>query len=357
MDGSVGQALRDARLQKKLTIEEVARATKIRPDRVADLEKDDYGRFPNLAYARSFLLLYAKFLGVDVSKYHIVEVGSSTSVGDYQYLRNERGVDSLRFTEERPQKKPRWMLIFIIFLVALLLGGIAGLFVLDLQRIGLNKPAGSEPAPKPGPASQSTTPASVVAAPSPSASASPVTTGATPNGSPSSPPIAESIVQRALPADGSSPPPVPSSTGTENGILGPEPQVRTAEPATPEEVAAALREQGVPMPSSSPIASPSPDASSSPAATPENGPAHDIAVRVTKKTRVQIFRDNVHSQPIFDDWLKPGMPPVTFRGHRFWIRTPDKEALRVTSDGKSIHGNNKSHNENAPDDGVQIEAP
>ena len=51
---SVGRKLQQARLAQKLEIEDVAERTKIRPDRIIDLEADEYSHFPNLTYAKSF---------------------------------------------------------------------------------------------------------------------------------------------------------------------------------------------------------------------------------------------------------------------------------------------------------------
>ena len=66
IDETVGKRLQQARLKKQLSVEEVARTTKLRPERILDLENDTYAHFPNLAYAKGFLIIYAKFLGVDI---------------------------------------------------------------------------------------------------------------------------------------------------------------------------------------------------------------------------------------------------------------------------------------------------
>ena len=65
---SVGRKLQQARLARKLEIEDVAERTKIRPDRIIDLEADEYSHFPNLTYAKSFLVKYASFLGRDIQE-------------------------------------------------------------------------------------------------------------------------------------------------------------------------------------------------------------------------------------------------------------------------------------------------
>lgn len=137
MDGSLGTALRNARLEKKITIEEAARVTKIRPERIMDLECDEYTRFPSLAYARSFLILYAKYLEFDVSKYQTMDVGNPAGVGDYQYLQSEAGVDSLRFTRtaEAPAPKPILFRALVVFVAGALLGVFTLYWLMTLKRL------------------------------------------------------------------------------------------------------------------------------------------------------------------------------------------------------------------------------
>lgn len=59
-----GQRLKEARLSQKLTIEEVAKATKIRENFLSAIEKGDYYRLPSAAYAQGFVVNYAEFLGL-----------------------------------------------------------------------------------------------------------------------------------------------------------------------------------------------------------------------------------------------------------------------------------------------------
>ena len=66
--------------------------TKIRPQRLAEIEADDFSQFPSLAYAKGFLLIYGKFLDVDVTPYlDAFEDPESVTVDGYSYLQeNER---------------------------------------------------------------------------------------------------------------------------------------------------------------------------------------------------------------------------------------------------------------------------
>src|ERR1700692_3685875 len=84
---SVGRKLQQARLAKKLEIEDVAEKTKIRPNRIIDLEADEYAHFPNRMYAKSFLAKYARFLGVDIQEeLEKFATAKAISLGDYQSL-------------------------------------------------------------------------------------------------------------------------------------------------------------------------------------------------------------------------------------------------------------------------------
>lgn len=60
----LGQKLKDARIQRKLTLEEVAVATKIKPQFLEAIERGAYAELPSPAYAQGFVRNYAAFLGL-----------------------------------------------------------------------------------------------------------------------------------------------------------------------------------------------------------------------------------------------------------------------------------------------------
>jgi cytoskeletal protein RodZ len=62
---TVGQMLQAARAVKKLELDDVARITKIRPQFLAIIEKDDYRELPSGTVARGFIRNYAEFLGLN----------------------------------------------------------------------------------------------------------------------------------------------------------------------------------------------------------------------------------------------------------------------------------------------------
>src|SRR5450755_1942616 len=65
---TVGKQLQEARLAKNWTPELAARETKIKVDRLRDLESDDYSHFTSPTYARGFVRTYARSLGLDEYK-------------------------------------------------------------------------------------------------------------------------------------------------------------------------------------------------------------------------------------------------------------------------------------------------
>lgn len=64
----VGERLQKERIRKGLTLEEVARATKIRASFLDSLEKGEYEKLPSATYTYGFVKNYAKFLGLPVTE-------------------------------------------------------------------------------------------------------------------------------------------------------------------------------------------------------------------------------------------------------------------------------------------------
>ncbi|MEK7605209.1 MAG: helix-turn-helix domain-containing protein [Patescibacteria group bacterium] len=60
----LGQKLREARMAKGLSLEEVAQATKIRSSFLASIERSDYHKLPSSSYALGFVQNYAEYLGL-----------------------------------------------------------------------------------------------------------------------------------------------------------------------------------------------------------------------------------------------------------------------------------------------------
>lgn len=61
----IGRDLRDARLARNISLEEVHRRTRIAPKYLEALEEDRFDVFPSPAYTRGFLRAYAKVVGMN----------------------------------------------------------------------------------------------------------------------------------------------------------------------------------------------------------------------------------------------------------------------------------------------------
>jgi cytoskeletal protein RodZ len=137
MSESIGEQLRKARQARGWSLEQVAHATCIRPDKLTALEEDDYSAFPSPAYSRGFLTMYGKYVGVDVSaEARTMEGHSALHIIDYQYLKNvpvrQLPEDSVAPRERTPSVVP--LLVFggiLILAVAIIW------LLMTVRRLGL----------------------------------------------------------------------------------------------------------------------------------------------------------------------------------------------------------------------------
>ena len=110
----LGKKLQEARLRKKISLEEASRVTKIRASRIQEIENDDFTGFSSLAYAKGFILIYGKYLDVDVSPYlEAFETSREVSVDGYSYLQESPSSAPPPLVRRRPRKRPT-LLPFII---------------------------------------------------------------------------------------------------------------------------------------------------------------------------------------------------------------------------------------------------
>src|SRR3954453_13016849 len=107
MVDTIGKKLCQARLARGLSIEEAAHITRVRPDKLIALENDDYSRFGSNAYAKGFLQIYGRFLGVDVSnQFALLETPRQVTISDYQYLNNAPAPETSRISVQREDQRP-----------------------------------------------------------------------------------------------------------------------------------------------------------------------------------------------------------------------------------------------------------
>jgi cytoskeleton protein RodZ len=65
VDDGVGNRLREARTRRKLTLQEVEAATKIRGRHLQAIENEDWDQLPGDTYARAFIRTYGRLVGLD----------------------------------------------------------------------------------------------------------------------------------------------------------------------------------------------------------------------------------------------------------------------------------------------------
>src|SRR5260221_10256078 len=65
---TVGKILREARVEKLLSLDEVEKHTKIRKELLEALEADNFDKLPPSTFVQGFIKNYGKYLGLDAGK-------------------------------------------------------------------------------------------------------------------------------------------------------------------------------------------------------------------------------------------------------------------------------------------------
>jgi len=184
---TVGKQLQEARLARNWTPELAARETKIKVERVRDLEADDYSHFTSPTYARGFVRTYARALGLD--EYRILrQLDNKLPDDDSANIVTDTGVAYLPETAMPPRAAHR---DFTGLYIVMALGGVV-MFVITVVLFEAYR--GGELSS--WFASSSEPIASAVAA----TNAAPIPPGPT------------ETVARALPVDSNTPPPIVDAT-------------------------------------------------------------------------------------------------------------------------------------------------
>ena len=150
MEG-LGKKLKEARLARGLTLDDAYRVTKIRPNRLEAIENEDFSLFDSLTYSKAAVLIYGKFLEVDVSPYlEAFETSQSVTVDGYSYLQDAPEPEPMRPAKVRrrsssPGSGSRGSLVpLIIGILVLVIGFTVTKWFFQMQRL---KP---RPTPAPG---------------------------------------------------------------------------------------------------------------------------------------------------------------------------------------------------------------
>ena len=306
----LGKKFQEARVARNLTLDEAARMTKIRPQRLAEIEADDFSQFPSLAYAKGFLLIYGKFLDVDVTPYlDAFEDSESVTVDGYSYLQeNERAKPvSAPVARRRPvatggggggsnRVSPMPLIVGIVVLV---IGFLGMKFLLNVQRL----------APGKGGSSMQT---------SPSVTPAVASSGSSPAASPNIAAAATSA-PIASPAPKLGPPETRKALAA-NSTAPAEPEVRKAKPVTKEELVQAREGTNSPP--------------------PESADQNRVAIQPLKRTYVRVTVGD-DGKAAFERWVSPSDGPVEIRGKHVSIRVLDPEAVKITKNGQELQQNDQ----------------
>jgi cytoskeletal protein RodZ len=322
----LGKKFQDARIARGLTLDEAARLTKIRPSRLAEIEADDFSQFPSLAYAKGFLQIYGKFLDVDVTPYlDVFETSQQVTVDGYSYLQDQPApkprrvrparAPVVRRERTRGNRSSPWPVLVAIGVI--IAGFMLMRLILKIEQISSTPKMVGVPQP---PATQSATAAPLAQAPAPSIAPAP-SVAQKPL------PTAVAEVQKKLEPPISTPAPsipipdafVPAfanKNAAAEAKVAPtkEPEVRRAEPVRPEDLAKAGTEE-------KPVEATGPNR---------------IAIKPLKKTYIKVVVDNESAQPAFERWISPSDGTVEFRGQKIAVRVLDRDAIRITKNGKPV---------------------
>jgi cytoskeletal protein RodZ len=295
----LGKKFQEARRARNLTLDEAARMTKIRPARLAEIEADDFSQFPSLAYAKGFLLIYGKFLDVDVTPYlDAFEDSERVTVDGYSYLQENRPEKpvSAPVVPRRPAAVGRGYRVspmpLIVGIAVLVIGFLLMKLVLNVQRL----------APAPGQSTAQVSPSAAPVSPAPTqASAGNVA-------------AAQSVAPTVSPVATIAP-----SAFAATSLMPAQPEVRRAKPVTREDLAKAQE---------------TPNTSSA-----ESGDQNRVAIRPLKRTYVRVTVGDENGKPAFERWVSPTDGAVEFRGKHVSIRVLDPEAVTITKNGKALEEN------------------
>lgn len=126
---TVGQVLKETRESKNLSLDEVAKATKIQKKYLTAIESDDLRSIPSQAYASGFVKNYSEFLGLN-SKHIMAFLRRQTK---------EVSKTTLLPKKEMAPLKPSLIMLtptrFVMIIIGFLLLLFIGYFVTQYQRL------------------------------------------------------------------------------------------------------------------------------------------------------------------------------------------------------------------------------
>jgi len=140
----VGACLGAARTKAGIPLEQAAKDTRIRVQRLREIESDDFSGFVHPTYVRLFLLDYASYLGVPLEEIRpMLPDRAAMATGGFEYLNILATRENKKPKTEsyRPQHR---LLVFLGALAVLFLTLVVGLYFLltwrKFERVVLSRP-------------------------------------------------------------------------------------------------------------------------------------------------------------------------------------------------------------------------
>jgi cytoskeleton protein RodZ len=194
---TVGKQLEEARLARNWTLQLASRETKIKVDRLRDLEGDDYSHFASPTYARGFVRTYARSLGLD--EYKILrQLDNKLPDDDSGNIGTETGVAYLPETSMPPRAAHRdYTGLYLVMALGAAVALTIVFVLFEAYRVGE---------------------LSSYFRGSPERVAAGTTSGTNADGTPAIP--TADATARALPVDSNTPPPIVEATNETSGTLG-----------------------------------------------------------------------------------------------------------------------------------------
>lgn len=127
---SPGQILKESRIRKGYTLDQVEKSTKIRLRYLQALENDDYSALPSTSYAKGFIKNYSDFLGLNTTNLMAFFRRQTKDMSRSQLLPS-KPADYLENT--LIQLTPKKFLILTIFVLAVIFGIYFGTQYRNLQ--------------------------------------------------------------------------------------------------------------------------------------------------------------------------------------------------------------------------------
>lgn len=149
-DFFVGARLGTARSKAGIPLEKAAKDTRIRVQRLREIEADDFSGFAHPTYARLFLLDYAEYLGIPQDEIRpLLPDRAGSAGGGFQYI--EALSAELPAMKASPRRRRLRILGFIVAVVMLALIAAIGLFTYftmkKIEAVARSKPLGEQTVP------------------------------------------------------------------------------------------------------------------------------------------------------------------------------------------------------------------